>query len=170
MSGRPSDLFVRPAEPADAETIVRMIAALSRQEGDPDDQFDIDHVHADLFGLRPWLHGQVAVIEGAVGGVALWHPAYETAYAARGAFVTSLWVDEPFRRQGVATALMEAVADAAQSRGASFLWWASKPMNERAHATYASMGASAERVFAHALVGDRFDAMVARARKKGRPI
>lgn len=167
MTRQSDEILVRPAEPADAEAIVRMVAALARQDGDPDDLFDIEHVHADLFGLRPWLRGQVAVIEGAPGGVALWHPAYETAYAARGAFVTSLWVDEAFRRRGIATALIAAVAAAAQSTGASFLWWASKPLNERAHATYASLGASAERVFAHALVRDQFDAMVARARKKG---
>ena len=158
---------ISSAAPADADEIVRMVAALSRQEGDPDDLFDRTHVMADMFGEAPWLNGQIARVDGAIGGVALWHRAYETSQAARGGFVTSLWVDPPFRRLGVATRLIAAVAANAADHGATFLWWASKPLNARAHATYASLGAGAEEVVAHALVRDRFNAMVANA-KTGR--
>jgi len=160
---------IRRARPADAVAIVRMIAALCRQHQDPEGLFDLDHVKADLFGPQACLRGEVAAAGDAAIGVALWYPAYESAFAARGAFVESLWVDEPYRRRGVATALIAAVASAAEPGGATFLWWASKPGNEAAHATYASWGASSERVFGHALVGAEFDAMVARARKKDRP-
>lgn len=159
---------IAPATAADADDIVRMVAELARQDGDPDDLFDRDRALADMFGDSPWLYGEVARIDGAAGGVALWHLAYETSQAARGAFVTSLWVDPPYRRRGIATSLIAAVAAAAADRGATFLWWASKPVNARAHATYASLGAGAEQVIAHALVHERFDAMVAKARMERR--
>lgn len=162
------EIAIGPVGVDDADEIVRMAAALSRHEGDPDDRFDRAHVLADMFGEAPWLNGQIARIDGIAGGIALWHLAYETSQAARGAFVTSLWVDPPFRRIGVARRLVAGLALAASERGARFLWWASKPGNRRAQATYAAMGAIAEDVIAHALVRDRFDAMVAQARKERR--
>ena len=155
---------ITPATPADADEIVRMVAALSRQEGDPDDLFDHAHVMFDMFGDTPWLFGQIGRIDGVIGGVALWHTAYETSQAARGGFVTSLWVDPQFRRIGVATGLLAAIAASVAAQGATFLWWASKPLNERAHVTYASLGAGAEKVVAHALVHERFNAMVDQAK------
>ncbi|MGV8839951.1 MAG: GNAT family N-acetyltransferase [Bauldia sp.] len=136
--------------------IVRMAGDLSRHDGDPDSYFDEASAEADLFGPRPWISGLVAEIGGAIAGMLLWYPAYETAWAARGAFVVSLWVDEPFRRRGVATALVAAAADRTTKIGGAYLWWASKPSNRRAHATYASLGALAEPVMAHALVMDAF--------------
>ena len=98
-------------------------------------------------------------------GVALWHPAYEASFAARGGFIDALWVEPAHRRKGVAARLIAAVAAAVERIGGEFLWWASKPSNEGAHATYASLGAEQESVMAHALTGDRFRAMVRLARE-----
>ena len=147
-----------------AET-VRMIADLSRQEGDPADLFDSATAEADLFSDEGWIRGLFARIDGRPAGVALWHPAYEASYAARGGFVTSLWVEPQFRRRGVATRLIEAVAAEVNRIGGAFLWWASKPGNRGAHATYASLGAKPEAIFAHALTGERFQAMVKRGKE-----
>ncbi|MCW5716089.1 MAG: GNAT family N-acetyltransferase [Bauldia sp.] len=149
-------IAVRDARREDADIIVRMAGDLSRHDGDPDTHFDRAAAEADLFGPRPWVSGLIAEIGGAVAGMLLWYPSYETAWAARGAFVVSLWVDEPFRRRGVATALVAAAADRTTKIGGEYLWWASKPSNRRAHATYSSLGALAEPVMAHALVMDAF--------------
>ncbi|MCC6736486.1 MAG: GNAT family N-acetyltransferase [Bauldia sp.] len=157
MPRRPDPaIAVRDARRADVPVIVRMAGDLSRHDGDPDIHFDAAAADDDLFGPRPWVSGLVAEIGGAVAGMLLWYPAYETAWAARGAFVVSLWVDAPFRRRGVATALVAAAADRTTKIGGEYLWWASKPSNRRAHATYASLGALAEPVMAHALVMDAF--------------
>jgi ribosomal protein S18 acetylase RimI-like enzyme len=149
-------IAVRDARLADVPDIVRMAGELSRHDGDPDTYFDSAAAEGDLFGPRPWLSGLVADIGGTAAGMLLWYPAYETAWAARGAFVVSLWVDEPFRRRGVATALVAAAADRTTKIGGEYLWWASKPSNRRAHATYAALGALAEPIMAHALVMDAF--------------
>lgn len=151
-----SAISVRDARHEDAPVIVRMAGDLSRHDGDPDTHFDLAAAKADIFGPRPWVSALVAEIGGPVAGMLLWYPAYETAWAARGAFVVSLWVDDPFRRRGVATALVAAAADRTRKIGGEYLWWASKPSNRRAHATYSSLGALAEPVMAHALVMDAF--------------
>lgn len=161
MSG--SALIIREAAEEDVAVIVRMIGDLSRQEGDPDDLFDQATAATDLFGKSPWINGVVAEADGRLIGVALWHAAYEANFAARGGFVVSLWVEPAYRRRGVATRLIAAVAAAVDRIGGEFLWWASKPFNKDAHATYASLGAGQESVMAHALTGDRFRAMVRRS-------
>ena len=151
-----SDIATDEATPADVPAIVRMAAALSRNERDPDTHFGEAEATRDLFGERRWIRGEVARKAGEPAGMALWHPSYETAWAARGAFLVSLWVEERFRRRGVATALVAAIARRVRAMDGEYLWWASKPLNKRAHATYAALGAASEQVFAHALIGERF--------------
>jgi GNAT superfamily N-acetyltransferase len=141
-----------------------MAALLSRHERDPDSFFDEARAAEDLFGDDPWLFGQMARIDEQPAGMLLWHLAYETSYAARGGFVVSLWVDEPCRRRGVATGLIAAAADRVRTRGGVYLWWASKPGNKRAHATYGAWDAGSEAVLAHALVGESFMSVARRHR------
>lgn len=152
----PSAIEVAAAAPDDVPAIVRMAAELSRQDGDPDSYFTAARALDDLFGPTPWVFGLVARVGEVRAGMLLWHYSYETAWAARGGYVVSLWVDEPFRRQGVAKALIAAAASRVKADGGEYLWWASKPPNSRAHATYAAIGAGSEPVVAHALFGDRF--------------
>jgi ribosomal protein S18 acetylase RimI-like enzyme len=149
-------IAIVPAALDDLPTIVRMAGALSRQDGDPDVNFTLERAADDLLGPAPWVFGLVANLDGARAGMLLWHYAYETAYAARGGFIVSLWVDEAYRRQGVARSLIAAAANRIKADGGDYLWWASKPRNGRAHAAYAAIGAGSEPVIAHALTGDRF--------------
>lgn len=149
-------IAVAPAAPDDVATIVRMAAELSRQDGDPDAYFTAERASDDLFGSTPWVFGLVARVGEARAGMLLWHYSYETAWAARGGYVVSLWVDEAHRRQGVAKALIAAAASRVKADGGEYLWWASKPRNSRAHAAYAALGAGSEPVIAHALFGDQF--------------
>lgn len=159
MSESVDRIVVADAVPADVPAIVRMAAALSRQEREPDDLFDDAVAGRDLFGEPRGLSGSVARIAAVSAGMALWHPSYETSWAARGGYVVSLWVDEPFRRRGVARALLRHIARQVAAFGGVYLWWASKPGNRRAHATYAALGAGTEMVRAHALTRDAFLAL-----------
>lgn len=163
MSSPAGDIRTDEATAQDVPAIVRMAAALSRNEGDPDAYFGQSQAMRDLFGERRWIRCEVARIAGEPIGMALWHPSYETAWAARGAFIVSLWVDAPFRRRGVATAIVAGVARNVRAMGGEYLWWASKPLNKRAQATYAALGALSEQVIAHALVGEQFLALTDRA-------
>ena len=163
---RTSVLTIGDAGQADIPAIVRMAALLSRHERDPDSLFDVAHATEDLFGDDPWLFALMGRIDDRPAGMLLWHLAYETSHAARGGFVVSLWVEEPFRRRGVATALVAAAADRVRTRGGVYLWWASKPGNRPAHATYAAWDAGSEAVFAHALVGESFMSIARRHRAR----
>jgi GNAT superfamily N-acetyltransferase len=146
-----------------------MAGELSRQDGDPDDYFTTERARDDLFGDAPWVFGLVARVGSGLAGMLLWHYAYETAWAARGGYLVSLWVDEPFRRQGVARALIAAAANTVEADGGEYLWWASKPRNRRAHAAYAAIGAGSEPVVAHALVGERFGRLALAHRQRSEP-
>lgn len=167
MRRQAAEIRTIEATPADVPTIVRMAADLSRNERDPDNIFGPSEAERDLFGERRWISGEIAWIGPDRAGMALWHPSYETAWAARGAFIVSLWVDEAFRRRGVATAIVAAVAARVRTLGGEYLWWASKPLNKRAHATYAALGALSEQVIAHALIGERFLALSGRQPTNG---
>ncbi len=159
-------ISIEPAIRSDAAEIVRMMAALAEHEQDPTANFDMEIAERDLFSDRPWISAHVARAGESVCAAALWHNAYETSFAARGAYVISLWVDPPYRRRGIATRLIGAVADTVSKNGGSYVWWASKPWNRIAHATYASMNAVKEPVVAHALVGRAFERLADMHRKE----
>lgn len=74
---------------------------------------------------------------GFVSGVEMRHPDKEPEI-----FVYELGVDDEFRRQGVATSLLEALEHYAVDRGCSGLWTGTERDNEAALATYRSVGAS----------------------------
>ncbi|MCS5734680.1 GNAT family N-acetyltransferase [Herbiconiux daphne] len=68
---------------------------------------------------------------GMISGVETTHPDHGTEM-----FLYELGVDDEFRRQGVATALVHALADLARDRGCYGMWVGTEPDNEAALATY----------------------------------
>ncbi len=98
---------------------------------------------AQAFLAAPGHHLLVATVEGRpvgfVSGVEMRHP-------DKGAelFVYELGVDETHRRQGVATALLEALTELAVRVGARALWTVTEADNEAAARSYARTGADRE--------------------------
>lgn len=88
-------------------------------------------------------HLLIAYLDGApagmVTGVEMTHPDKGTEM-----FLYELGVDEPFRRQGVGTALVCALARLARERGCYGMWVLTDTANPAARATYARAGGSAE--------------------------
>ncbi|MGE0724447.1 MAG: N-acetyltransferase family protein, partial [Alphaproteobacteria bacterium] len=120
----------------------------------------------DELGPRRIVDAVVAERDGRLVGFAFWHDGYELAHAARGVYMTDLYVAPAARRDGVGEALMAAVARAAKRRGRSFLWWVSKPWNKRAHAFYRAVGAQYhEPLVGHAIVYGAFEALAAAVRQ-----
>ena len=76
---------------------------------------------------------------GFVSGVEMTHPDKGTEM-----FLYELAVDEAFRRQGVASALVTALADLARERGCYGMWVLTDADNRAACATYRTTGATAE--------------------------
>ncbi|MEL6979974.1 MAG: GNAT family N-acetyltransferase [Pseudomonadota bacterium] len=172
MTGRAPDphaFAIRAAEARDVGDIVRLADGLSALHGDPRGVFDRRAAERDLFGPRACLGGAVAELQepgqegGAVGarvtGFCLWCAGYEVSYAARGAYLCSLYVERTARRRGIGRALIAHAAASVRAEGGVYLWWASAPFNEQGRAFYASFGATDETIHAHALTRGAFDAL-----------
>lgn len=95
------------------------------------------------FLARAGHHLLIASVDGEpagfVSGVEIAHPDKRVEM-----FVYELGVDEAFRRRGVATALLRALDDVAESLRCRGSWVITEPDNVEARATYAKVGAEAE--------------------------
>jgi GNAT superfamily N-acetyltransferase len=81
------------------------------------------------------IHGLAARLDGRIVGIAhyLFHAQTWTADAC---YLQDLFTAPEVRGRGVATALIEAVAEAARARGAAKYYWMTKQDNETARALY----------------------------------
>jgi GNAT superfamily N-acetyltransferase len=81
------------------------------------------------------IHGLAARLDGRIVGIAhyLFHA---QTWSADACYLQDLFTAEEARGRGVATALIEAVAEAARSRGAVKYYWQTKQDNRVARALY----------------------------------
>ena len=81
------------------------------------------------------VHGLAAWLDGRMAGIAhyLFHP---QTWSADTCYLQDLFTAEGVRGRGVATALIEAVAESARARGAAKFYWMTKQDNEIARALY----------------------------------
>src|SRR3954468_14178012 len=98
---------------------------------------------------------------GFVSGVEMTHPDKGTEM-----FLYELGVDEPARRRGTGTALVEALGELARERGCHGMWTATEAGNLVAQRTYAAAGSTA--VAAHLFGGWRWRQAPVRSRSSGR--
>jgi len=131
---------LRPARPADGEAVARMCAALSRHLSLPAPLLTPAAFRRDGFGARPAFRGIVAQSEGAAIGYALHGPDYNTDRMLRSVELLDLYVEPDWRRRGVGSALMSAVAKAGQAHGARMMAWAVRSGNTVARSFYARYG------------------------------
>ena len=81
------------------------------------------------------VHGLGGFVNGRLVGIA--HYLFHTsAWARENCYLQDLFVDEAARGQGVAAALIEAVAQAARERQAARFYWLTQDHNTRARALY----------------------------------
>ncbi|CAH0237699.1 N-acetyltransferase [Roseomonas sp. CECT 9278] len=157
---QPRTLRVRPADPQDAVALGTLIAALNRGEGNPC-LVGAGDLQRDLIG-----RALVFVAEGAdrrLLGYATGHATYETGHAECGVYVGDLFVVPEHRRQGIARALLAALARAGHEQGARHLWLTAQPRNTAAHAFYRRLGSRGESVLAFAVVQQDFLNLAAEA-------
>ena len=82
------------------------------------------------------IHGLAARLDGgAMVGIAhyMFHP---HSWRGRSCYLQDLYTAEQARGRGVATALVDAVAEAARAQGAAAYYWLTKEDNETARALY----------------------------------
>lgn len=157
---------VRIAAPEDVKELVALCEALNAHSGLPTGRLTPRSFRAALFGRNAFMTADIARASGAARpmiGYALSHDSFTTDFGERGVYVVDLYVVEGWRRSGVATKLMAAVAARAQRRGASHMWWASMPRNFPARRFYDGLGATDEAIHSHAVFGKPFEKL---AKKK----
>jgi ribosomal protein S18 acetylase RimI-like enzyme len=148
--------MIRRARMADAPALLALAAALNRDQGDPDDLLTEARLREDVIGHATTIAMVADAEGGALVGYATAHPTYETGHAERGLYVGDLYVAPSHRRQGIARALLAALARAGHSQGARHLWLTAKAENSAAHAFYRRLGSRGESVMAFAVVHQDF--------------
>ena len=120
-----------PADCAEWEILARGYKAFYRTET-PDERYEETW---RLLIADERVHGLAARLEGRMVGIAhyLFHA---QTWSADCCYLQDLFTAEEARGQGVATALIEAVAEEARKRGALKYYWLSKEDNLPARALY----------------------------------
>jgi GNAT superfamily N-acetyltransferase len=137
-------LLVRPATKADAGLIMGFIRDLAEYErlshAVAATQADIER---DLFGARPRVFCEVAVLAGEPVGFALWFYNYSTFRGRHGLFLEDLFVRPDARRRGAGKALLKHLAQRCVGEGLGRLEWAVLDWNAPAISFYDALGAEA---------------------------
>lgn len=153
-------LRIRALRRSDVKDVARLARSLNRHQGDPESRHISAALTRDALQFRQHVSVLVATISDRIVGYGLYTPAYETSYATRGLYLNDIYVVPRERRRGVGRAILAAIAREGSRKGATFMWWASRPWNHDAHRFYAALGARMEPIFAHALTHDAFAALV----------
>ncbi len=131
---------VRPATPADAVEVARLMNDLNLHEG-------LEAIYSEALVLRDGFGEDSAydllVAQGSVGliGYAAYQAAYDTERGGRSLWLLDLYVASDARGGGAGRALMRQVAHVACERGCVSLWWGVRSCNREARAFYAGLGA-----------------------------
>jgi len=134
-----SDFSIQSANAADAPTVVALIRALADYEK-LEAGFALDEaaVRRDMLGAV--CHTELAEMNGAVVGIAVWFWIYKSFGAARGLFVEDLYVRPECRGRGLGPALLAHLPGKARNAG-GFMEWQVLDWNAPSIAFYNSLGA-----------------------------
>jgi len=131
------EISIRRARLADAETIARMVTALSEAEGGPVPRFDAGACQRDGFGAAPRFEVLLAEAAGRPAGYALFHPSYDTDRVVQAVYLGDLYVEAWARGAGIGRLLAASVARIAAARGEDAMHWTVLRRNIAARRFYA---------------------------------
>jgi GNAT superfamily N-acetyltransferase len=135
-------LHIRPATIHDAALLWTMIRELAEYERELEFvTLREEDLARDGFGENPRFRALIAEWDGRPAGYALFWEYYST-WAGRGMFLEDLFVREAFRRHGIGTALLAAVARIAVDEHCYGIHWEVLDWNEKAIALYKQLGAT----------------------------
>jgi diamine N-acetyltransferase len=135
-------LNIRPATPADAETVAGLVRELADYEkllheaqATPADFL------AELASPNPVIHVLIAEWHGQPAGFALYFYNFSTFVGRPGMYLEDLFVRPALRSHGIGRALLRSLARIARDRGCGRMEWAVLDWNEPALKFYRSLGA-----------------------------
>ena len=143
-------IVLRPAESADAPTILSLITELAVFEREPDAVLmTVDMLLRDGFpegpGATPLFHVLLACIGGSIIGMAFVFQSYST-WTGPCLYLDDLYVTPAARRKGVSRTLFKALARSALQTGCARLHWNVLKWNTPAVELYDSPGIAGERL------------------------
>lgn len=137
-------LAIRPAGPDDVGMIYGFIRALAEYEHLLDAVTATEgDIGAALFGPQPRAFADLAEIDGAPVGFALWYYSYSTFVGRHGLYLEDLFVVPEARGRGAGKALLRGLAQRCVAEGLGRLEWAVLDWNAPSIAFYDSLGAAA---------------------------
>jgi GNAT superfamily N-acetyltransferase len=132
---------VRPATGDDTALLMSFIhsmAAFERLQVQTDEQT----LRETLFEGEPAAHALLAFVDGEPAAYVTYYFSFATMVGKRGLWLDDLFVMPAFRGQGIATALMAYLADAACRRDCARFEWMVLDWNRRAIEFYEHLGAT----------------------------
>jgi GNAT superfamily N-acetyltransferase len=135
---------IRPARPADSALILQFIRDLAEYEKllDTVAATEADIVAA-LFGVNPKAFADIAEIDGAPVGFALWFYSFSTFVGRHGIYLEDLFVRPEARGSGAGKALLAGLAKRCIDENLGRLEWTVLDWNVPSIAFYDSLGAAA---------------------------
>jgi GNAT superfamily N-acetyltransferase len=135
---------IRPAVPEDSALILQFIRDLAEYEKMLDDvRTTRDDITVALFGENPKAFCDIAEIDGAPVGFALWFYNFSTFVGRHGIYLEDLFVRPEARGSGAGKALLAGLARRCVDENLGRLEWAVLDWNAPSIAFYDSLGAAA---------------------------
>ncbi len=137
-----SPVTVRCAEPADADTLLRLVDGLAEYEKLPaPDPAARKRLIRDAFSTPPRIQAYLAECEGAAAGYAFVFETYSSFLALPTLYLEDIFVLPEYRHRHVGSELFLAVVREAHLRGCGRMEWAVLDWNRLALDFYGKMGA-----------------------------
>ncbi|HYG92170.1 MAG TPA: GNAT family N-acetyltransferase [Nocardioides sp.] len=132
---------IREVTPDDVPDVLRLIKELAEYERDPDAVVNTeDLLRTTLFGEAPVASALVAVVDGAVVGLAIWFRTYSTWTGVAGLHLEDLYVMPEHRGSGLGKAFFTALARIAVDRDYARFEWAVLDWNTPSIGFYDAIG------------------------------
>ena len=135
-------LSLRPAQPGDEAVITELIGALARYERlEHAVESTAGDMGAALFAPNPRVFCDLAEVDGAIVGFALWFYTFSTFRGRHGIYLEDLFVRPEARRAGAGAALLRGLARRCREEGLGRLEWSVLDWNAPAIDFYEAQGA-----------------------------